>query len=284
VRNIYRLLFISLISFSFSSGSNPFELVGHIESDEGIVLSNIYVQIWKNGDVINQTKTDNFGNYTLPLSKIGAFTIIAGNKNKYFNPNIVKEFDFHTITRFKKDFKLKIDKQILQRETTKLRESYNHMMKNPKNLSYKRAFFSQFPESGYETELFFNKDIPYKNLKKEAKMYMHIIFNKKVAGWAGYMIKFIRYSQKTNMSVAGPMTEKFYNQAVQIIKDHPLELYKELSSTKKEKKVTNFFVWMFSGEEFGKKAPDETFNFLSGKFSREYALMLDAFDQHLSNK
>tara|TARA_B110000211_G_C13942190_1_gene492223 strand:+ start:76 stop:927 length:852 start_codon:yes stop_codon:yes gene_type:complete len=283
VRNIYKLLFITLISFSFSPGDNPFELVGHIQSEEGIILPNIYIQVWKNGDVINQTKTDNFGNYTLPLSKIGVFTIIAGNKNKYFHPNTAKDFDFHTITRFKKDFKLKIDKQILQRETTKLRESYNHMMKNRKNLSYRRAFFKQFPESGYETELFFNKSIPYTNLKKEAKIYLNVIFNKRVAGWAGYMNKFIRYGQKTNMSVAGPMTKKFYAEAAQIIKEHPLELYKELS-TCKDKRVRKFFIWMFSGKKFGKKEPDPIFDFLSGKFNKEFVLMHDAFDTHLNGE
>jgi hypothetical protein len=283
VRNIYKLLFITLINFSFSSEGNPFELVGHIQSEEGIVLSNIYVQIWKNGDVINQTKTDNLGNFTLPLSKIGTFTIIAGNKNKYFHPEKIEEFDFQKITRFRQSFKLKIDKQILQRETTKLRESYNHMMKNPRNLSYKRAFFNQFPESGYETELFFNKSIPYKNLKKEAKMYMHIFFGRKVVGWAGYMNKFIRYGQETNMKVAGPMTKKFYNEASLIIKEHPLELYKELS-TCKNKRVTKFFIWMFSGKKFGKKNPDSLFDFLSGKFHKEYIIMFDAFDTYINEE
>lgn len=279
MKKLFKFLFLISISLSFSSGDNPFELVGHIQSEEGVVLSNIYVQIWKNNEVINQVKTDNFGNYTLPLSKIGVFTIIAGNKNKYFHPLIIKGFDVHTITKFKQNFKLKIDKQILQRETTKLRESYNHMMKNPKNLSYRRAFFKQFPESGYETELFFNKSIPYTNLKKEAKTYLNVIFNKSVAGWAGYMNKFIRYGQKTNMKVAGPMTKKFYNQAAQMIKDHPLELFKELD-TCKDKRTRKFFIWMFSGGKFGKKTPDPLFDFLSGKFNKQFVIMHDAFDTH----
>jgi len=171
VKNIYKILFISLISYSFSPSNIPFELVGHIQSEEGIVLPNIYVQVIKNGDVINQTKTDNLGNYKMQLSKTGVFKIIAGNKNKYFHPNIIKEYDFHIIAKFKKDFKLQIDKQILQRETTKLRESYKHMMKNPKNLSYKRAFFKQFPECGYETNYSLTNLSLTKTLKKRLKCF-----------------------------------------------------------------------------------------------------------------
>lgn len=280
MRNIYKILFISLISYSFSLSNIPFELVGHIQSEEGIVLPNIYVQILKNGDVINQTKTDNSGNYKIQLSKIGVFTIIAGNKNKYFHPNIIKEYDFHIIAKFKKDFKLRIDKQILQRETTKLRESYKHMMKNPKNSSYKRAFFKQFPESGYETELFFNKSIPYKNLKKEAKIFLYVLFNRQVVGRSGYMNKFIRYAQKTNMKVAGPMSKKFYNGATKIIKEYPLELFKELSNCS-DKRTRLFFIWMFSGDQFGEKKPDPIFDFLSSKFDEEFAIMHEAFDIHI---
>jgi len=282
VRNIYNLVLILFISLSFSSGNSPFVLTGHVESRQGIVLPNIYIQIWKNGDVINQTKTDNFGNYKITLLKTGVCKIIAGNKNKYFHPIIIKEFDFNSTQKFKQNFKLLIDKQVLQRETTKLRESYNHMMKNHKNLSYKRAFFKQFPASGYETELFFNKNIAHINLKVEAKNYMTTIFKRRVVGWSGYMMKFIQYGQKTNMKVAGSMTNKFYSGASQIIKNHPLELFKELS-TSKDNKITQFFIWLFSGNEFGEKELINDFKFLSEKYKREYQLMLSAFDNHLNS-
>lgn len=277
------LLLFTTINFSFNTGSNPFELVGQIKSKEGIILPNIYVQIWKDGEVINQTKTDNFGNYTLPLSKIGEFTVMAGNKNQYFHPTVIKEYSFHTLTRFTKNFELDIDKQVLQHQTARLRESYNHMIRNPKNMDYKRAFFKKFPKYGYETELFFNKDIPHKNLKKEAKTYMYIIFNRRVVGWASYMNKFIAYGQKTNMNAAGKHTKKFYNEAAVLIKEHPAELFKELA-TSSTKQVSKFFVWLFSGGEFGKKKHDGTFDFLSGKYQREYAIMLDAFDIHLNGE
>lgn len=283
MRKIYNLIFIVLVSLSFSSGSNPFLLIGHIESERNIPLPDINIQIWKDGYVINKTKTDNFGNYKLPLSKTGVFTIIAGNKNKYFHPIIVKEYNFKSINKFTQNFKLIIDKQILQQETTRLRESYKHMMKNHRNHSYRRAFFKQFPESGYETELFFNKHIDELNLKKEARTYLNIIFKRRIVGWPGYMTKFIRYGQKTNMKAAGKMTKKFYDEAVKVIKDHPLELFKELS-TSKDKKITQFFLWMFSGNKFGKKKPAGDFDFLSGKYSREYTLMLAAFDTHLNSQ
>lgn len=279
MRTFCNLILIIVISFSFTPSETPFVLVGHVESQQGIVLPNIYIQVWKDGDVINQTKTDNFGNYRLPLSKIGVFTIIAGNKNKYFHPNISKEFKIGKIGKYKKDFNLLIDKQILQRETTRLRESYNHMMKNPKNLSYKRAFFKQFPNAGYETELFFNKHITHINLKKESKTYMNAVFKGRVAGWTGYMLKFIRYGQKTNMKVAGPMTKKFYAESCEMIKQKPLELFRELSSMRK-KKVNKFFVYLFSGGAFGKSEPDSIFDFLSGKYSREYNLMQAAFEEN----
>jgi len=281
VSNSYKIIFIILISYSFLRDNTPFELVGHVKTEEGIVLPNIYIQVLKNGDVINQTKTDNFGNFILPLSKLGVFSIKVGIKNKYFLPTIIKKYDFHSIKRFKKDFNLKIDKQILQRETTKLKESYNHMIKNQKNLSYKRAFFNQFPESGYETELFFNKSIPYQNLKKEAKTYFYILFNRQIVGRSSYMNKFIRYGQKTNMSVAGPITKKFYNEASIMIKEYPLELFKELN-TCKDKTTRTFFLWMFSGNKFGQKVPDPIFNFLSIKFNKEFVIMHEAFDAYIN--
>lgn len=283
MRSIFLLFFLTTIHFSFNTGTKPFELVGEIKSKEGIILPNIYVQIWKDGEVINQTKTDNHGMYKLPLSKIGEFTIIAGNKNKYFHPTVLKEYSFHTLTRFTQNFKLDIDIQVLHHQTARLRESYNHMIRNPKNMDYKRAFFKKFPKYGYETELFFNKNIPHKNLKKEAKTYMYIIFNRRVVGWASYMKKFIKYGQKTNMKVAGKNTIKFYNEAAILIKEHPEELFKELS-TSSNKQVSKFFIWLFSGGKFGKKVQDGTFDFLSGKYSREHSLMLKAFETNRLDK
>ena len=100
--NSYKIIFIALISYSFIEDNTPFELVGHVKTEEGIVLSNIYIQVLKNGDVINQTKTDNFGNFILPLYKLGVFTIKVGIKNKYFLPTIIKKYDFHSIKGLKK--------------------------------------------------------------------------------------------------------------------------------------------------------------------------------------
>lgn len=283
VRDYLKYFFIGVVIFSFTFQPATFQLVGHIESDEGIVLPNIYVQIWEKGEVINQTKTDNFGNYKLILPKKGSFTVMAGNKNKYFHPTILKEALFQELKEYQQDFKLKIDIQILQHETSRLRESYNHMLRNPKNLGYKQAFFSRFPASGYETELFFNKDINYPNLKKESSQYMKIIFNRQLVGWAAYMNKFIKYAQRTEMTVSLKTTQKFYEEAVQIIKDHPLELFSELESSS-DKRIKLFFRWLFSGGKFGTSKPLSTFDYISGKFPREYSLMQDAFKEYTEKK
>lgn len=110
---------------AFTPGEYPFELTGKIKSTEGFNLANIVVQIWKNGEIVAKGKTDKEGDYTIPLSKLGTYTLIAGNKDPYFHPNKSEEFIFHTPTRFTKNFTLEIDFQILQHETSRLRESYH---------------------------------------------------------------------------------------------------------------------------------------------------------------
>ena len=283
MRKYLPLLFIALCSLSFNLDYKPFELIGKITSEQGFAVTNTYVQIWEKGEVIAQTKTDNFGNYVLPLPKIGEFTIMAGNKNKYFHPKKVKEYSFHTSTQFKEDFTLTIDKQVLQEECSRLRESYRHMIHNSKNLTYRRSFLSRFPKSGIELELFFSSEVKEMNLKKEAKRYISTVFQENFTGRNTYILMFIKFAQKTDMRVAGKNTKKFYEGAVQIINKNKEILFKEFENTK-DKKVSKFFVWMFSGGSYGKKKMDNSFDYLSGKYPKVYALMVDAFDIYLNGE
>lgn len=281
MRKFLPFLFIAICSLSFSLEYKPFELIGAIKTETGIPVSNTYVQIWERGDVIAQTKTDNFGNYVLPLPKIGEFTLMAGNKNKYFHPKKMEEYNFHTSTRFKQDFILSIDKQALQEECARLRESYKHMVHNSKNLTYRRSFLSRFPKSGLEMELFFSSEVKEVNLKKEAKRYIQTVFQENFTGRNTYLIMFLRFAQKSDMRVAGKSTRKYYEGAVQVINKNKELMFKEFMNTK-DKQILNFFVWMFSGESYGKKKMDKSFDYLSGKYSRVYSLMAEAFDIYLN--
>ena len=78
--------FSHYISFEYKT----FELIGEVTSEQGIAITDTYVQIWDKGEVIAQTKTDNLGQYTLPLPKIGTFTVMAGNRNKYFQNSFLE--------------------------------------------------------------------------------------------------------------------------------------------------------------------------------------------------
>lgn len=283
MRKILPLLFTIFCTLSFTFSYKPFELIGKVTSHQGFPIPNTYVQIWDQGEVIAQTKTDNFGNYVLPLPKIGEFTIMAGNKNKYFHPKKMEEYNFHMSTQFKEDFKLEIDKQVLQEECTRLRESYRHMIHNPKNLSYRRSFLSRFPNNGLELELFFSNNVKEVNLKKEAKRYINTVFQQGFAGRTTYMILFTKFAQKTDMRVADKQTRKFYEGAVYVINENKEILFKELENTS-PKKVKNMFVWMFSGGAFGTKKMTTSFDHLEAKYPQVYAIMLDAFDVYLNGE
>ena len=279
MRKVSPIFIIIIISLSFGFEYKTFELIGKVTSEQGIAITDTYVQIWDKGEVIAQTKTDNLGQYTLPLPKIGTFTVMAGNRNKYFHAISLKEYSFHIKAQFKENFFLEIDKQELQDETVRLRESYHLMIHNFKNSTHRRKFINRFPKSGTELELFFSVDVKEKNLKKEAKRYISTLFQERFTGRTTYFLLFIRFAQKTDMRVAGKSTKKFYDEAVTIIKKYPKQLFDELSTSKPER-VSNFFKWMFSGGAFGKNKITKEFDFLQGKYKREYAIMLDEFDAY----
>lgn len=270
---------ICIVGLTFTAGLNPFELNGVLKSEQGFVIPNTYVQIWEKGEVIAQTKTKKDGTYALPIPKIGSFTIIAGNKNEYFHPKKLKDFSFHSRTQFKKDFVLELDEQELKEECVRLRETYRHMIHNPKNMSYRRVFIQRFPRSGLELEIFFSKDVDAENLKKEARRYLHTLFQYGLLSRTTYFLKFIQFAQQTDMRFSEKQTKKFYEGAVEVIKKYPADLFKELSQTK-ARKTENFFFWMFSGGSFGDKKMTEDFDFLLEKYPTEYALMVKAFQAY----
>lgn len=279
MRNLFIIAGICFVSLAFSVEFKPFELIGVVKTQQGFVIPDTYVQIWEQGEVIAQTKTKNDGTYTLPIPKIGEFTVMVGNKNEYFHPKKIEAFNFHTSTQFEKNFTLELDEQELKEECVRLRETYRHMVHNPKNMSYRRIFIQRFPRSGLELEIFFSKDVDAENLQKEARRYLHTLFEYGLLSRTTYFLKFIQFSQHTDMRFAEKQTQKFYGGAVEIIKKHPADLFKELSQTK-PKKVSNFFLWMFSGGEFGTKKMTTEFDFLLEKYPTEYALMVKAFETY----
>ena len=283
MRKHFSIVFISLFCLSFSYSNNTLQLTGVINSEQGFVIPKTYVQIWENGEIIAQTKTDNFGKYKLNLPKIGTFTIKAGYKNKFFHSKTIEDYTFTTIAKFEHNFVLKIDKQVLHEECSRLRESYRHMNQNPKNLTYRRSFLNRFPKSGVELELFFSSQVPELNLKKEAKRYLHTIFEKNFTGRTTYMMIFLSFAQKTDMRACGRNTRIFYDEAVKIINVNKEILFKELKNLG-DKYVLNFFLWMFSGGSFGTKTMDTSFDYLSPKYPEVYDLMVHASKNYFNEK
>jgi hypothetical protein len=130
-------------------------------------------------------------------------------------------------------------------------------------------------------ELFFSDEIPELNLKKEAKRYLHVIFEKNFTGRTTYLMMFLKLSQKTDMRAAGKNTQKFYDEAALIINANKSILFKELENMR-DKNVHNFFIWMFSGGAFGAKKMDNSFEYLSAKYPKVYELMVKAYATYLS--
>lgn len=283
MRKYFSILIISLFCLSFNFANNTLELKGSITSDQGFIIPKTYVQIWEKGEIIAQTKTDNFGKYKLTLPKIGTFTLKAGYKNKFFHPQTIQDYTFTTIAKFEYDFVLKIDKQVLHEECSRLRESYRHMIHNPKNLTYRRSFLNRFPKCGIEMELFFSNEVLELNLKKEAKRYLHTVFEKNFTGRTTYVMIFLKFAQKTDMRATGKNTKIFYEEAVKIIHKNKEIVFKELESVG-DKYVSNFFIWMFSGGSFGTKKMDQSFDYLSPKYPKTYILMQQAHQEYLNKK
>ncbi len=283
MRKYVSIFIISIFCLSFKYSNNTLELAGSITSDQGFVIPKTYVQIWEKGEIIAQTKTDNFGKYKLSLPKIGTFTLKAGYKNKFFHSKTIEDYTFTTIAKFEYNFVLKIDKQVLHEECSRLRESYRHMNHNPKNLTYRRSFLNRFPKSGVELELFFSSEVPELNLKKEAKRYLHTVFEKNFTGRTTYLMIFMKFAQKTDMRATGKNTKIFYAEAVKIINNNKEVLYKELEKVG-DKYVLNFFLWMFSGGSFGTKTMDTSFDYLASKYPDVYDLMVHASKNYFNEK
>ena len=85
MKNHCSTLLICLCCLSFAFKNKSLELTGKITSEHGFVIPHTYVQILENGEIIAQTKTDNFGEYKLLLPKTGKFTLRAGYKSKFFH-------------------------------------------------------------------------------------------------------------------------------------------------------------------------------------------------------
>ena len=279
MKKFTHFVLISIIGFAFYSSSEPFELNGKITSKQGFPIPNVKIQLHEKKRVIAHTVTDKFGNYSLPLPKMGTFKLIAGVKNKYFHPVVLKEFEIQKLERYTENFLLDIDKQVLQEECARLRESYKHMVHNKTNLSYKRAFLNRFPKSGIELEIFFSSQVEEVNLKKEAKRYIQTIFRPKFVGRNTYISLFILFAQHTDMRVAGKNTKKFYLESIPIINSNKEILFKELEGFN-ENQIYNVFFWMFSGGEFGKKKMTQSFDYLADKYPLVYTIMAKAYENY----
>ena len=279
----FAILFICVCCLTFSFKNKSLELTGAITSEHGFVIPKTYVQLLENGEIIAQTKTDNFGKYTLLLPKIGKFTLRAGYKSKFFHQKKIKDFEVSLNNVFHQNFTLSIDKQVLHEECSRLRESYRHMIHNKKNLTYRRSFLTRFPKSGIEMELFFSSEITELNLKKEAKRYLQTIFEKNFTGRTTYMMIFVKFAQKTDMRASGKNTKEFYNGATEIINKNKEILFTELQNLD-ERYVLKFFLWMFSGGGFGQKKMDTSFNYLAPKYPEVYNLMVHAHKNYLNGK
>ncbi len=277
------ILFICICCFTLCSKNKSLELTGKITSEHGFVIPKTYVQLIENGEIIAQTKTDNFGKYKLLLPKIGKFTLRAGYKSKFFHSKKIKEFEVTLNNKFQQNFILHIDKQVLHEECSRLRESYRHMTHNKKNLTYRRSFLTRFPKSGIEMELFFSSEITELNLKKEAKRYLQTIFEENFTGRTTYIIIFVKFAQKTDMRASGKHTKDFYNGATEIINKNKEILFTELQNLD-ERYVLKFFLWMFSGGRFGQKKMDTSFDYLSEKYPETYNLMVHAHKNYLNGK
>ena len=283
MKKLFYIITISLFCLSFNYTNKTLELTGKITSEHGFVIPKTYVQIWEKGEIIAQTKTDNFGKYKLTLPKIGTFTLKAGHKSKFFHAKTIKEYTFTTIAKFEYDFILKIDKQVLHEECSRLRESYRHMSHNPKNLTYRGSFLNRFPKSGIEMELFFSSEVTELNLKKEAKRYLHTVFEKNFTGRTTYVMIFVRFAQKTDMRTAKKNTRIFYNGAVEIINKNKEILFRELENLD-DRNVLKFFLWMFSGGAYGKQKMDTSFDYLKSKYPDVYDLMVHAYKNYFNEK
>ena len=107
------ILLICLCCLSFGFKNKSLELTGKITSEHGFVIPRTYVQLLENGEIIAQTKSDNFGNYKLLLPKIGKFTLKAGYKSKFFHPEKIKNYEVSLNNKFQQNCILSIDKQVL---------------------------------------------------------------------------------------------------------------------------------------------------------------------------
>lgn len=278
MQKILFIIFFHISTVALYANSN-FSLTGKLTSPQGFVIPNSYVQIWEKGEVIAQTKTNNAGEYDLPIPKLGVFTIIAGNKTLYFHPIRLKEVKFTAQKKYTQDFTLKIDIQKLKEECVRLREVYRHMIHNPKNMIYRRNFIQRFPHNGLEIELFFSKEVKDSNLKKEAKRYMYTLFQQGLLSKSTYIIKFIQIAQHTDMRYAHEQTQKFFEYAVDLIKNNTSIVFKELSTTN-TKKISRFFDWIFSSGEFGTTTMTTKFDYLLEMYPVVYALMVKSYNSY----
>ena len=276
----FSILIFSIYFVVSSFKGKTLELTGKVTSEHGFVIPKTYVQILEKGEIIAQTKTDNFGKYKILIPKVGKFTIRAGYKNKFFHSKKIENCEFTLKKNIEKNFVLIIDKQVLHEECSRLRESYRHMIHNSKNLGYRRSFLNRFPKSGLEMELFFSSEVLDLNLKKEAKKYLNTIFERNFTGRTTYIILFVKFAQKTDMRTAKKNTRTFYNGAVEIINKNKEVLFNELQNLD-EKYVLNFFLWMFSGGSYGKQKMDTSFDYLEPKYPETYNLMVYAHENYL---
>ena len=83
------------------------------------------------------------------------------------------------------------------------------------------------------------------------------------------------------MRRAGKNTKVFYDEAIRIIIENKEIIFKELENIR-DKSVSNFFIWMFSGGSFGTKEMDKSFEYLSPKYPHVFEQMVSAYKIYLN--
>lgn len=265
------VLFFCTIFLSLKS-QNVFELSGTVRAISGEYLYGIDVSLWQDGEMMNSVESDIYGEYTMPLFKTGTYQIIVAARFPYFHQVDVEEFTIHTVTTFTKSFELKPDQHRLKHTCTRLVESDNQVITNPKNEDYKQLYFKNFPTSSVMIELFFNRMNRKVNLNRSEDYFFKQFFEQDLTGSSSYIRHILGFAKTAYPNKRNPYTEMYRSYALAFCKDNSGDMFNELSSMS-NKSVETFFKFLFFNETGVESIPKE-FSVFQGKFQREYNILM----------